>query len=77
MPSSAIIALLLPVRPRDTRQHVLSNQQVERLRALHSEMRDTTPAWVRTLLGMMEDVSERLERVERRLGVEDGRADRR
>ena len=49
---------------------------MERLRALRSETRETTLAWALTLLGMMEDVNERLARIERLLGV-NGKADRR
>jgi hypothetical protein len=66
MPSSAIIALLLQARQCDTRQRLLSNDQLERLRALRGEMRETTPTWAVTILRALQDVNERLERVERR-----------
>ena len=52
---------------RDKRQRVLSTEQLERLRALRSEMGETTPSWVVTLLRALEDVNVRLERIDRRL----------
>jgi hypothetical protein len=61
---------IVPARgEQDKRQRVLTPEQVERLRALRGEKIETTPAWAIVLLRAIEDVNERLAKIERLLGV--------
>lgn len=70
---------IVPVRgEQDKRQRVLTPEQVERLRALRGERIESTPGWAIALLRAIEDVSarldriERLQRIERRKGIGNG-----
>jgi hypothetical protein len=64
---------IVPTRgEQDKRQRLLSDEQVERLRALRGERIETTPAWAIALLRAIEDVSARLDRIERRKGIGNG-----
>src|SRR5258708_31648420 len=61
---------IVPARgEQDKRQRVLTPEQVERLRALRGERIETAPAWAIVLLRAIEDVNERLAKIERLLGV--------
>jgi hypothetical protein len=64
---------IVPARGKqDKRQRVLTPEQLERLRALRGERIETTPAWAIALLRAIEDVSARLDRIERRKGIGNG-----